>query len=60
MIYPVYYAVQQMHNMYVCCEFVGLHNKLYNMDGTYIKIIDLSRIAGTLLEDLCVFMIISR
>ena len=49
-----------MHNMYVCCAFVGLHNKLYNMHGTYIKIIDLSRIAGTLLEDLCVFMIISR
>ena len=23
--------------MYVCCAFVGLDNKLYKMDGTYIK-----------------------
>ena len=40
----VYYPDQQMHNIdllilfYICCEFVGLDNKLYEMHDTYIKI----------------------
>jgi len=28
-------------NKHICCAFVGLHNKLYKIHGTYIKTLPL-------------------
>ena len=31
--------IQNIVYIYVCCAFVGVDNKLYKMQGTYIKIV---------------------